>query len=933
MNSRLVVLLAIVSLLSLAGFASPVYAHANLIRSDPPANSVIPTSPHQITLVFSEQVEQKFTGAAVYESSGKQVDTGYHLDPTDPTVLIITLATLPPGVYTVTWHAISAVDGHHTSGSFPFGVGNVTINVQPNSNPAYSFPSPIEVADRWLNLLADTIFLGGSIFTLLVWIPTVANRRDKSTDALNRKMTLQSIRMLTGAAVVALFATILSLIIQAYTVAGSSSLTDITGEAYTIVSSTRIGTYWTLRMTTVLAAICASTLVLRTKKLSRASFSLLLTVGLLLSLSTSLTSHNAAATSYFPALNLLSDWIHLVAVGAWVGGLACLVLTLTAFKELNGKVLAELIRRFSSVALVSVGVIGLTGLYNLLLEVGSLSALFSTAYGQILLVKLSIFAPMIAFGAINQFALYDHIVAANAKSRRTGERRAGRSFNRFKLSIRSEISLGIILLLVVGILTASSPVAQTSTTAPPYQAGPMVLRGYSIEGVNVTLKIYPFQVGDNHFEVDFTDPQGAPVTNVKSVSVKFNYLDKNIGVSTATAQPNQGAYSFDGTYLSFAGNWRLEVWAQRTQGYDVIVPFQVDIPELSVRFSELPLSSSSEPYGITIDNHDVVWFAETGTGQIASYTPATGTLRQYTLPHGGSRPFYLTNDENGSIWISDTQFNLIVRFDTKSATFNEYAIPTAGSVPGGIITDAAGNVWFTEEIGGKIGRLVPNTGVITEFQIPTNDSIPIQVAVDQRGTVWFTESKGGKIGRLDPLNGAISEFPITNSTLLGPTGIAVAPNGEVWITEHGGNRVTMFNSANQTFKTYQLSNNQAFPFGLAFYQENRIWFVEHIGNSIATLDLTNGRVDTFPIPNPSSDVQLLAVDSKGNAWFTLPAIGVLGVLTPTTSGLQLQSNSSSDALAQLVLIAAVIIIVTVPIILVLGQRRMRRRTASLRVRQ
>ncbi len=234
---------------------------------------------------------------------------------------------------------------------------------------------------------------------------------------------------------------------------------------------------------------------------------------------------------------------------------------------------------------------------------------------------------MITLGAINQFALYDHIAGANSKSRRAGKRQVGRLFNLFRISVRSEITLGVILLLVVGVLTASSPVQQTST-APQYQAGPMVLRGYSIEGINVTVKIYPFQVGDNHFEVDFANPQGTPVTNVKSVSVKFNYLDRNLGVSTATAQPNQGAYSFDGTYLSFPGNWRLEVWAQRTEGYDVIVPFQIDVPALSVRFSELPLSSSSEPYGITVDNRGLVWCAETGTGQIASYDPSTGTLRQ-----------------------------------------------------------------------------------------------------------------------------------------------------------------------------------------------------------------------------------------------------------------------------------------------------------------
>jgi copper transport protein len=928
MSSKSIILIATATLLLFLGLFAPVYAHANLIRSDPPANSVLPTAPHQITLVFSEQVEPKFTGAAVYDSSGKEVDTGYHVDTTDPNVLIISVGTLPPGVYTVTWHAISAVDGHHTSGSFPFGVGNVTINVQPSNSTAYTFPSPLEVVDRWLNLLADAVFLGGSVFALLVWIPAVSNARTRSFVEVNRKTLSRSSRMLQCAAVVAFVATIISLIIQSYTVAASTSLADVAGEAYTILSSTRLGAYWIFRMAVVLAAICASTVILRMKKLSRGSWSLALPIGLLLSLSTSLTSHGAAATNYSPFLNLLSDWIHLVAVGVWVGGLAYLALAVTSLKELKGKFLAELIRRFSSVALVSVGVIGLTGLYNLVLEVGSLAALFATAYGQILLVKLSIFAPMIGLGAINQFALYNHITGANAKSHRAGGRQAGRWIKRFRLSVRSEIMLGIILLLVVGVLTAGSPAAQTSTAAPPNQAGPMVLRGYSVEGVNVTVKIYPFQVGDNHFEVDFTDPQGAPITNVKAVSVKFNYLDKNIGASTATAQPNQGAYSFDGTYLSFAGNWRLEVWAQRTEGYDVVVPFQIDVPALSVRFSELPLSSSSEPYGVTVDNRGLVWFAETGTGQIASYDPATGTLRQYALTRAGSRPFYLTADQNGSIWISDTQYDLIVRFDTKSTTFDEYNIPTTGAVPGGIVADANGNVWFTEEIAGKIGRLIPSTGVITEFPIPTNDSIPIQVAVDQHGNVWFTESKGGKIGRLNPLTGSINEFPASNSTLLGPTGIAIDPDGEVWITEHGGNRITMFDPANQTFKTYQLSNNLAFPFGLAFYQGNRVWFVEHIGNAIATLDLTNGRVDTFPLPNPSSDVQLLAVDSKGNVWFTLPTIGVLGVLTPTTSGLQLQSNSSSDTLTQVVLVAAAVIIVTIPLLLFLGQRRMRKRAAS-----
>jgi hypothetical protein len=104
--------------------------------------------------------------------------------------------------------------------------------------------------------------------------------------------------------------------------------------------------------------------------------------------------------------------------------------------------------------------------------------------------------------------------------------------------------------------------------------------------------------------------------------------------------------------------------------------------------------------------------------------------------------------------------------------------------------------------------------------------------------------------------------------------------------------------------------------------------VEHIGNSIGTLDLNNGKFDTFPIPNPSSDVQLLAIDSKGNVWFTLPAVNVFGVLASTTSGLQLESGSLSATLSQLVLVSAVAIVVAVTIVLALGQRRMRKRAAA-----
>ena len=909
--------LAILVLLTI-GFINPVYAHANLVRSDPPQNSVLPTSPQQVTLTFSEQVEPRFTSATVYDSNGKRVDNGFFIDPKDPTIVTISLPVLPSGIYTVVWKAVSATDGHSTSGSFPFGVGNVTINVEPTqgNNPPFTFPSPIEVVDRWLNLLSEAVYFGGVVFVLLVWMPATATKLSSMERESDRKFVARSTKLLKVSVLVALVATIVSLMIQAVAVAGPASVDQLLASAATIITSTRLGMDWVLRV----AAICAAFLFLNFPSTRKAWIGALANGGFLL-LTTSLASHGAASSAYVPAVNLASDWLHLLAVSVWVGGLVHFALILTSangMKQSRG-VFAVLIRRFSSLAVLSVGVIGITGLYSLLLEVGSLSALFSTGYGVLLLAKISLFAPMILLGAVNQFKVFNGLTSDTASSHPES------LLGRFNISLRTEVALGMIILVIMGILTASSPAAQTAATTPSYNPQPTILTGSSEEGVNVTVRIFPLQVGSNHFDITFSDSQGNPVNDVAAASVKFRFLDQNIGDTTANAtKTGTAGYSFDGAYLSFPGKWQLEVMAQRTHGYDIISTVEVVVPSLSVRFSELPLSSQSEPYGITVDSRGMVWFAETGTGQIASYDPATGTLKQFSLPRAGSRPFYLTADPNGSLWISETQYNLILRFNTKSDAFNEYSIPTTGAVPGGVATDASGNVWFTEEIAGKIGRLVPSTGIITEFPIPSGDPIPIQLAVDQSGAVWFTEAKAGKIGKLNPENGAISEFAPTNSTLLGPTGVVVGPGGSIWMSEHAGNRITVFDPANRTFRAFPLSNG-TFPFGLAFYRGDRVWFVEHIGNAIATLNLATGRIDTFPIPNPSSDVQLLAVDGMGNVWFTLPASGVLGVLTPKTSGLQLESNTGSGTLTQVVSILIVVILVTVPIVLLLGQKRMARR--------
>jgi methionine-rich copper-binding protein CopC len=102
--------------------ATAAFAHAQLEKATPAVGGTV-TSPDEIRLKFSEGVEPRFSGVALNAEGGAAVLLGKPgVDPADNSVLIVKVGkTLPPGVYTVHWHAVS-VDTHHTQGDFQFTV-------------------------------------------------------------------------------------------------------------------------------------------------------------------------------------------------------------------------------------------------------------------------------------------------------------------------------------------------------------------------------------------------------------------------------------------------------------------------------------------------------------------------------------------------------------------------------------------------------------------------------------------------------------------------------------------------------------------------------------------------------------------------------------------------------------------------------------------
>jgi methionine-rich copper-binding protein CopC len=102
-------------------------AHADLDRSEPAADAVLTTAPTQVQLWFTQELfrRQGENFIEVYAADGSRQDQGEAvINDDDRTLLTVALPPdLPPGVYTVRWQALSAEDGHDSSGEFTFTVG------------------------------------------------------------------------------------------------------------------------------------------------------------------------------------------------------------------------------------------------------------------------------------------------------------------------------------------------------------------------------------------------------------------------------------------------------------------------------------------------------------------------------------------------------------------------------------------------------------------------------------------------------------------------------------------------------------------------------------------------------------------------------------------------------------------------------------------
>ena len=492
-------------LMMLACLPVSVFAHAKLIRSQPKAREALSQAPPLVELWFSEELEQGFNTIQVKDQQGKRVDRGEVTLSEENKKAAVTVDGLGAGTYTVAWKVLS-MDEHTLRGTFTFtvtqgpapagteaspsnaaggtGAGQATPQVftvesmpSAESGPGFEI-SPGQSAVRWLGYLAMMTLFGGFAFYLFVLAPALrqVGLVNGTNDA--SAATAHRIVMLSWVSVVMLAVTsFVALVFQAAAVFDKSVSQSLSPSLLSqVIANTGYGGHWLLETISVL--VLAAILVILSNRIKqspekghKAIWWAGLVASAVLLIAPSWTGHAVAAVKDY-RLAIVTDWLHLLAGGFWVGGLFHLALTLPSAiggfdRTPRVSLLSQVIWRFTRIAMPAVALLVLAGLYNTWVHVPSLSGFWLTPYGKTLLLKLLFVGIMLMLGGINNFHFGKRaalLSQMNSEGEDDAER--GKLERSLARSVRLEATTGAIVLLITSALVFMMPARSHPAMTP-----------------------------------------------------------------------------------------------------------------------------------------------------------------------------------------------------------------------------------------------------------------------------------------------------------------------------------------------------------------------------------------------------------------------------------------------------------------------------------
>lgn len=583
---------AVPALAALAGCAlvAPSFAdaHAVLERTDPQRGAALARPPERVTLEFNEPVEASFGAVRVYDSDAQRVDTGA-LERPDGSAEAVTAELerdLPEGTYTATYRVVSA-DSHPVSGGFVFTVGEPSAGGGPGVDELVDAAGAGPVTDtafgvsRAASYAATALVVGVVMFAVWCWGPAVAatapgdGRWHAAAAAFVRRARgLLALGLGLGA-----LATATGIVLQGALALGESFWAaldpDIVGE----VLSTRFGTAWGLRLVDflLLAVPCLvprwglRLAVLAPVRLGAdgavpvdplpagrlATAGMGLGLGYLV-LVPGFAGHPGATDPRW--LTLAISFVHVLAFAVWAGGLATAAAAMpAATKRLAGPdrtvLLAAALERFSTIAVVSVAAIAVTGLLQAFTQLDAWSDLVETGYGRAVCAKVALLVCLVGLGARSRRALAAIRDGAGARATPGA---AGAALRR---TLRAELGLIAAVLAATAVLAASSPSAVGNS-------GPFTT-AVGLGPARAEVTVDPAAVGANEIHLYLFDGRtGAQYDAAKELTVDASLPAEDLGpLELEVRKAGPGHYVARAAPLGVPGDWTLEI-AARVSAFD-----------------------------------------------------------------------------------------------------------------------------------------------------------------------------------------------------------------------------------------------------------------------------------------------------------------------------------------------------------------------------
>jgi copper transport protein len=448
-------------------------AHLALSRSTPSEGAHLAAAPRTLKLTFTEQVELSVARLRLIGPSDVAVPITPLRQPDDSAQIILAdvLGPLVGGVYRLEWQVVGT-DGHPVRGTISYVVapgatglddparlatGARRDSTAPESNPVedathhdptsmpsggfFDAESAGYVGVRALQFIALLMVIGALAFGFVV---LGMLRRTETNPAVVVSMRTRAAAVGFWAAI-ALFATvILRLYAQSLAMHGPD---EALAPAYiaAMVAKTVWGWGWLLQVAGALLAIGGFALARR----GRASGWMLAAVaGVMVALTPALSGH-AVATPGLATPAVIADTLHVIGAAGWLGSLFFVLVVgipVAARVEGNpgGASVARLVNAYSPTALIFAGLATITGIVAAWLHIGFTSALWTSDYGRVLLIKLAILAVVAAIGAYNWRRVKPAL----------GDAAGTRQIQR---SATTELAFGVFVVIVTAVLVATPP--------------------------------------------------------------------------------------------------------------------------------------------------------------------------------------------------------------------------------------------------------------------------------------------------------------------------------------------------------------------------------------------------------------------------------------------------------------------------------------------